>query len=522
VTWPKWAANPHSFVAKWQKAHGLTSQPAKNHRLKITAYTGKSVRNARYLWRLTIIEEMTLDKLNRLIEIITDIAAGRYTSDIMELTGQDTEEPVRTIAEAMGRMLAKIEAREHHLEKLSRQVEEANERARNNIIATVTTMAKALAARDSYTVGHAERVGQLAGLIAAEMGLSEEDTKLVQLAGLLHDIGKIGFPDYLFLPHEWNTPTEIVQEITRHPTTGAEILKDLDFLGNALSYIRYHHERPDGLGYPNRLKDPDIPLGAKIIAVADAFDAITTDRPYQKAQTYLEALAILKEGSGTKWDPESIAAFERILPKIPIHAETAKAPTERLQCLSDNQTEIVLTPGSSGGARMRWIKPGIDFAKYHRLLFDRVIFFFAADSEYKGMDPQELKELADLFHRQFKNALGKKYPIVKTPGPDVARIRFAITDLKQNRPVLSGILPSGFGLTNLKKGLMTSWAGSGATSMELMVLDSMTNTPILSAMDDQKTGLKEKFAKWGSAEDAFRYWAYRISLFLDQARDEKG
>jgi hypothetical protein len=79
---------------------------------------------------------------------------------------------------------------------------------------------------------------------------------------------------------------------------------------------------------------------------------------------------------------------------------------------------------------------------------------------------------------------------------------------------------SGFGLTNLKKNLMTSWAGSGATSTELMVLDSMTNTPILAAMDDKKTGLKEKFTKWGSAEDAFKYWANRIRLFLDQARDE--
>jgi len=243
---------------------------------------------------------MILDKLNRLIEIVADVTEGRYTGAIMELTGQYTEEPVRTIAEAIGSMMAKVEARQRHLEILSTQIEEANQRARNNVIATVTTMAKALAARDAYTVGHAERVGQIAGLIAAELGLSEEDTKLVQVAGLLHDIGKIGFPDYLFLPHEGNTPAEIIQEITRHPTTGAEILKDLDFLGDALSYIRYHHERPDGLGYPERRKDPDIPLGAKIIAAADAFDAITTDRPYQKARSFQVALGILKEGSGAR------------------------------------------------------------------------------------------------------------------------------------------------------------------------------------------------------------------------------
>ncbi len=465
------------------------------------------------------LEEIILEKLNRLIEIITDIAEGRSTNDIMELAGSDTEEPVRTIAEAVGRMMLK--AREYHLEMLTKQVEEANEHTRRSTISTVSTMAKALAARDAYTEGHAERVGQISGLIAVEMGLSEGDTKLIQLAGLLHDIGKIGFPDYLFQPHEGDIPKEIVREITRHPTTGAEILKDLDFLGSALSYIRYHHERPDGLGYPNRLKGADIPLGARIIAVADAFDAITTDRPYQKAVTFQEALGILKEGSGTKWDPECVAACERILSKIPFHADTVEAPRERLLCLVHDQPEIVLEPGPIGGARLRWLKPGIDFAKYNRLMLDRVIFFFAADSEYKGMDPQELKELADLFNRQLRDALEEKYPIMEVPGADVARIRFAITDLRQNRPVLSDIMPIGVSLTDLRIALMKSWAGLGATSAEVMVLDSVTNSPIAAARDDQKTGLKERFTKWGSAEDAFKYWADRLRLFLDQARDVK-
>jgi len=226
-----------------------------------------------------------LKQLNRLLEIIANIAAGRYSNDVMELTGPDASEPVRTIAEAMGLMMVKVEAREYHLEMLVKQLEEMNQQARRNTIATVSSMAKALAARDAYTVGHAERVGQIAGLIAAEMGLTDGETELVELAGLLHDIGKIGFPDYLFLPHEGDNPKEIIQEITRHPTTGAEILKDLDLLVPALSYIRYHHERPGGRGYPEHLKGADIPLGAKIISVADGFDAMTTDRPYQKGKT---------------------------------------------------------------------------------------------------------------------------------------------------------------------------------------------------------------------------------------------
>jgi hypothetical protein len=106
---------------------------------------------------------------------------------------------------------------------------------------------------------------------------------------------------------------------------------------------------------------------------------------------------------------------------------------------------------------------------------------------------------------------------VKNPGPDVVRIRFAITDLRQNRPVLSDLMPIGLNLPDLKRGLTSSWADSGATSAEVMLLDSMTNTAIAAAKDDQRTGLKERFTKWGCVEDAFKYWADRLKLFLDQA-----
>ncbi len=126
---------------------------------------------------------MTLEKVKRLIEIIADTAAGIYTDDLTELTGPDTEEPVRAIARALARMVANVEARQNHLEMLTKQFEEANQHTQRNLIATVSAMAKALAARDAYTEGHAERVGQISGLIAAELGLSEKDTELVQLAG---------------------------------------------------------------------------------------------------------------------------------------------------------------------------------------------------------------------------------------------------------------------------------------------------------------------------------------------------
>ncbi len=263
-----------------------------------------------------ISAEGSMEELNGLLKIIEEIAAGRYSNDVMELTRPEVQEPVRTIAEAMGLMMVKVEAREYRLEMLIRELEELNERIRRNAIGTVSAMANALAARDTYTEGHAERVGRIAGLIAAEMGLPGKEIELVQVAGRLHDIGKIGFSDRLFLPHEGKNPEDVIREITRHPSTGAEILKDLDFLGPALTYIHCHHERPDGRGYPRHLKAPEIPLGARIIAVADGFDAMTTDRPYQKGRTPEAALAILKEGSGSKWDADCVAAFERILPKI--------------------------------------------------------------------------------------------------------------------------------------------------------------------------------------------------------------
>lgn len=257
-----------------------------------------------------------MEGLNRLLEVIDDIAHGRYSNDVMELTKPEVSGQVRTIAEAMGLMMVKVEAREYRLEMLIQELQDLNGQIRRNAIGTVSAMANALAARDRYTEGHTERVGRIAALIAVELGLAEEEAELVRLAGVLHDIGKIGFSDRLFLPHEGKNPEDVVREITRHPATGAEILKDLDFLGPAIAYIHCHHERPDGRGYPRQLQEPEIPLGAKIIAVADAYDAMTTDRPYQKGKSPETALAILKGGAGTKWDAECVAAFERIFPEI--------------------------------------------------------------------------------------------------------------------------------------------------------------------------------------------------------------
>jgi hypothetical protein len=183
-----------------------------------------------------------------------------------------------------------------------------------------------------------------------------------------------------------------------------------------------------------------------------------------------------------------------------------------------------LEPGPKDGAKLRWLKPGVDWAKYDKVMLDSVVFFFDDDSEYKGIEPNELKKLADDFNQQLVDTLKGPYPIVAEPGPGVLRIRFAITDLQQSNPVLSGvtsIIPVGLAVSVVKKGVTDSWAGSGATGAEMMALDSLTNDVIAVAQDEKTAGFTERFSKWGSAEEAFKYWAERVKLYLDQVHGVK-
>ena len=256
--------------------------------------------------------------------------------------------------------------------------------------------------------------------------------------------------------------------------------------------------------------------------MADAFDAITTDRPYQRARTFDEGLAILKGVAGAKWDPECVAAFERILPRIPARGDGGRSPRGRLLCLwDDHLPEIALEPGPPGGAKMRWLKPGVDFSTYKRVMVDRVVFFLRGGLRIQGNGPAGAEGTCQTSSGgRWSMRVKKRYPVVTTPGPDVLRIRVAITDLRQNRPVLSDITsdgPIGLGKGEAEEAGTASWSGSGATCAEMVVFDSMANEVIGAAQDEQATGLKEKFTKWGSVEDAFQFWADRIRTVLDQA-----
>jgi hypothetical protein len=180
-----------------------------------------------------------------------------------------------------------------------------------------------------------------------------------------------------------------------------------------------------------------------------------------------------------------------------------------------------LTPGPEGGAKLRWIKPDVDWPRYNYIMLDSVVFFFDDASEYTGIDANELKKLADDFNKALVETLKDDYPIKTDPYIDVLRIRFAITNLQQSHPGLSAVstvVPVGLAISTLKKGATGSWAGSGATSAEMMALDSMTNDVLAVAQDERSASFGERFSRWGSAEEAFKFWAERVKEYLDNVQ----
>lgn len=183
-----------------------------------------------------------------------------------------------------------------------------------------------------------------------------------------------------------------------------------------------------------------------------------------------------------------------------------------------------LTPGPEGGAKLRWTKPGTNFSTYNKFMVDSVVFYFADDAEYKAIDPQDMKELADGFNKAIVEAMKDKYPIVSEPGPDVMRLRIAITNIKPSKPGVStvtSVLPIGLGVSLVKKGATGGWSGGGETCAELMALDSLTSEPIVLAYDEQAAAFGDRFSKWGSANETFKSWAQRIVTFLDDAKGVK-
>lgn len=167
----------------------------------------------------------------------------------------------------------------------------------------------ALKTKDQYTEGHARRVALYAMRLARRLRLPSEEIRNIGIGGLLHDIGKIGLSDCIFSNQTDRLAGELLEEVRRHPDIGVSLLKGIESLSPVLDYVHYHHERMDGSGYPCGLRSDEIPLGARIISVVDCFDAITTDRPYQKRKTCAEAFAILNRMANHELCPDLVKAL---------------------------------------------------------------------------------------------------------------------------------------------------------------------------------------------------------------------
>jgi HD-GYP domain-containing protein (c-di-GMP phosphodiesterase class II) len=179
--------------------------------------------------------------------------------------------------------------------------------------ATLKALIKALEARDAETHGHSERVVSFSLRLGRELRLDTEQMRSLEFGSLLHDIGKIGVPDAILRKPSPLTEDEW-REMRRHPSHGQQILRGIEFLEGAARVVAQHHERFDGTGYPLGLRGEEIDLNARIFAVADAFDAITSDRVYRKGRAYEAALAELVEWAGRQFDPRVVEAFRRVPP----------------------------------------------------------------------------------------------------------------------------------------------------------------------------------------------------------------
>ena len=188
------------------------------------------------------------------------------------------------------------------------------EELRKNYLSSIKALATVVELKDKYTRGHCEKVSRYSVLIARKLGFSKKRQETIRYAAYLHDIGKVAVSADILRKsgplndREWT-------EMRQHPVDGSKIVKQLSFLKNIVPVILYHHERWDGKGYPEGKDDGKIPLGARILAVADAFDAMTSNRPYRDALPKKKAIEELKDNKGTQFDPVVVDAFLEILAK---------------------------------------------------------------------------------------------------------------------------------------------------------------------------------------------------------------
>lgn len=219
-----------------------------------------------------------------------------------------------SVRRAFERRQLLIENKEYHdrleekVQEKTSELVEKNTQLRLLFLNTIQSLVQTLEAKDKYTEGHSRRVAEMSSLMAKRLRFSDEDVEKLRLAGILHDIGKIGVREACLNKPGTLTEAES-EEIKQHPLISERILTPIEELQEILADIRHHHERFDGNGYPHGLRGVDIPLGARILAVADSYDAMTSDRPYRPALTADKALDELEVNAGKQFDPQLIKVF---------------------------------------------------------------------------------------------------------------------------------------------------------------------------------------------------------------------
>jgi putative nucleotidyltransferase with HDIG domain len=229
-------------------------------------------------------------------------------------TSRDFENPV-----GLTGLSREIDSLTMAFNTMMRSVVTAEAETRSAYVGAIRALALALDARDPYTAGHSERVSALSVAVGRQMQLPDDQLDVLRLGALLHDIGKIGISDAVLRKPGALTPDEF-EVIQEHPAVGARILRSVPFLAPHLAIVELHHERPDGHGYPHRLRGDEIPLLARIVHVADAFDAITSARAYRPARGSADALRELWRHAGSQFDAEAVQALAAAIPTIELAA----------------------------------------------------------------------------------------------------------------------------------------------------------------------------------------------------------
>ena len=255
------------------------------------------------IWLAKILTE----PIGRLSTQLASIAGSRGVGVLLPLGGSSRE--LDALTDTFNELLASVAAAEAQTEAA--------------YAGAIRALAAALDARDPYTAGHSERVSVLSVAIGRVLGLSADDLDVLRLGALLHDIGKIGVSDEVLRKPAPLTLSEY-DAIKQHPVFGAKILRSIPFLSRHIVIVELHHERPDGRGYPHGLRIDDIPLIARVVHVADAYDAMTNARAYRVARSAHEALRELWRCSGTEYDAEIVGALAAALPGVTSNVERAQ------------------------------------------------------------------------------------------------------------------------------------------------------------------------------------------------------